>query len=303
MFAKLFSSITESSLWSEPKEVRLLFVTMLAKADQNGFVEASIPGLARVANLTVEETETGLQCLESPDVYSKNPDNEGRRVLQVPGGFVLLNYEDYRARRSTEERREYMRDYMQNYRKKSNNGKHGVNSGKRAVNNGKPRLAQADTDTEEETKTEEFDSFWCVYPRKTAKGTARKAFKAAMKKTSAVQIIAAAAAYAKSVETADPKFIAHPASWLNAERWDDETTPAAVNGSASIEDDWDEVKAIVLEKYHPDVRCTKRIEQLLTPEQFKAVIEVSPRKIWDSDRFDKVIPAAYRRARKAQQNG
>jgi hypothetical protein len=73
--------------------------------------------------------------------------------------------------------------------------------------------------------------------------------------------------------------------------------PAAVNGSASIEDDWDEVKAIVLEKYHPDVRCTKRIEQLLTPEQFKAVIEVSPRKIWDSDRFDKVVPAAYRRAR------
>ena len=109
MFAKLFSSITESSLWSEPKEVRLLFVTMLAKADQAGFVEASIPGLARVANLTIEETQAGLECLSSPDVYSKNPDNEGRRVLAVPGGFMLLNYEEYRARRSPEERREYLR--------------------------------------------------------------------------------------------------------------------------------------------------------------------------------------------------
>lgn len=148
MFAKLFSSITESSLWSEPKEVRLLFVTMLAKADQTGFVEASIPGLARVANLTVEETEAGLECLQSPDTYSKNPDNEGRRVLTVPGGFVLLNYEDYRSRRSTEERREYMREYMKDYRKQNvNNRKQSVSK----VNRGKPPLSQAETETETET--------------------------------------------------------------------------------------------------------------------------------------------------------
>ena len=142
MFAKLFSSITESSLWSEPKEVRLLFVTMLAKADQMGFVEASIPGLARVANLTVEETERSLDCLKSPDKYSKNPENEGRRVMAVPGGFVLLNYEDYRARRSTEERREYMREYMREYRKPS------VNDVKR----GKPQLAQAEAEAEAEAE-------------------------------------------------------------------------------------------------------------------------------------------------------
>ena len=139
MFAKLFSSITESSLWSEPKEVRLLFVTMLAKADQSGFVEASIPGLARVANLSVEETEASLECLQSPDKYSKNPDNEGRRVLAVPGGFMLLNYEDYRSRRSTEERREYMRDYMKAYRSKTAERKPDVN-------NGKPPLAQAEAE-------------------------------------------------------------------------------------------------------------------------------------------------------------
>jgi hypothetical protein len=28
--------------------------------------------------------------------------------------------------------------------------------------------------------------------------------------------------YAKSVEGSDPKFVAHPATWLNGERWDDE---------------------------------------------------------------------------------
>lgn len=116
-YAKLFSTITESSLWSEPKEVRLLFVTMLAKANSVGFVEASIPGLSRAANLTIDEVQTAIPILESPDPFSKNPDCEGRRIIPAPGGWVVLNYEEYRSRQSEEERREYMRDYMKAYRK------------------------------------------------------------------------------------------------------------------------------------------------------------------------------------------
>jgi hypothetical protein len=157
LYAKLFTSITESSLWSEPKEVRLLFVTMLAKADQDGFVEASIPGLARVANLTIEETESSLRVLMSPDPYSKNPANEGRRIAELPGGFLLLNYDDYRSRRSAEERREYMRQYMQEYRTKTEGRKQSVNKRKQSVssvNLSKPPLAhtEAETDTKAEAK-------------------------------------------------------------------------------------------------------------------------------------------------------
>ena len=120
-YAKLFSSITESSLWSEPKEVRLLFVTMLAKANSVGFIEAAIPGLARAANLTLEEVQNAITILENPDPFSKNPDCEGRRVIPAPGGWIVLNYEEYRSRQSEDERREYMREYMQNYRKQSVN--------------------------------------------------------------------------------------------------------------------------------------------------------------------------------------
>ena len=155
MFAKLFSSITESSLWSESKDSRLLFVTLLAKADETGFVEASVPGLARVANLTMEETVEALKCLHSPDEYSKNPDNEGRRVLTVPGGFMVLNYNDYRSRRNTEERREYMREYMRNYRKQNvNNGKQSLTDG----NRGEPGLAYTETETETETEKKKKDT-------------------------------------------------------------------------------------------------------------------------------------------------
>lgn len=126
-YAKLFSSITESSLWCEPKEVRLLFVSMLARADAAGFVEAAKPGLAKLANLSIAEIEIALESLEGPDPHSKNPDNDGRRILKVPGGWMLLNYEGYRNRQSDDERREYMRDYMRKYRK---GRKQSVNCGK-----------------------------------------------------------------------------------------------------------------------------------------------------------------------------
>ena len=147
-YAKLWSSVTESSLWSESKDVRLLFVSMLARADAMGFVDASIPGLARLANLTMEETQAALEVLQAPDQYSKNAANEGRRVAVVPGGFMVLNYEEHRNRRDDEKRKEYMRDYMRDYR-----------AGKRkhllaAVNSGKPRLAQAEAEAEAEAEGE-----------------------------------------------------------------------------------------------------------------------------------------------------
>ncbi len=151
-YAKLFSSITESSLWSEPKEVRLLFVSMLARADATGFVEAALPGLARLANLTIPEVEAAIAVLEAPDPHSKNPEYEGRRLHKAPGGWMLLNYEDYRNRRGEEDRREYMRKYMSDYRRK-----HGVNNSansKHDVSPGKPPLAQAEAEAEAEAEVE-----------------------------------------------------------------------------------------------------------------------------------------------------
>jgi len=152
-YAKLFSSITESSLWSEPKEVRLLFVTMLARADAVGFIEASIPGLARVANLTIEETESALAVLSGPDPYSKNPAHDGRRITKVDGGWCLINHDDYRNRRDEEDRREYIRNYMRDYRSRKqsvNFCKHDVNN----VNHSKPRLTKAEAEAEAEAKVQ-----------------------------------------------------------------------------------------------------------------------------------------------------
>lgn len=65
-----------------------------------------------------------------------------------------------------------------------------------------------------------FEGFWAAYPRKVAKRAALKAFRHALTRASHAEILAGAKRY--SASKPDPKFTAHPASWLNADRWLDE---------------------------------------------------------------------------------
>lgn len=69
-----------------------------------------------------------------------------------------------------------------------------------------------------------FDLFWSNYPRKVGKGAARKAWKAALKKTSAEMLQECALLYRFTCPK-DPQYIAHPSTWLNAERWLDDMNP------------------------------------------------------------------------------
>ena len=119
-YAPLFSTLIDSSVWGESKEVRILWITMLAKKDKNGLVESTLPGLARAAVLTLEECEGALAILESPDPHSRTPDNKGIRVRQVLDGWLVLNHAKYRDMMQSmrnESRREYKRQWMEMKRK------------------------------------------------------------------------------------------------------------------------------------------------------------------------------------------
>ena len=73
------------------------------------------------------------------------------------------------------------------------------------------------------TKEDQFESFWKSYPRRVAKGAARKAWDKAIKKTTLENMLKAITEYvAKKPEKIDFK---HPATWLNGECWDDEWEP------------------------------------------------------------------------------
>jgi len=111
-FTKLFSSITESTIWVEPDHVRIMWITMLAMADRRGRIWASVPGLANRARVTVEHCEEALARLSQPDKYSRTPDNDGRRIEPIDGGWRLLNYDKYREMRDVETTREAKRNYI-----------------------------------------------------------------------------------------------------------------------------------------------------------------------------------------------
>lgn len=73
--------------------------------------------------------------------------------------------------------------------------------------------------------TKDFDAFWNVYPRKSDKGHARRAWEKARRKAHPSVIISGAARY-RDDPNREQEFTALPATWLNGERWLDEPLPA-----------------------------------------------------------------------------
>ena len=156
-FTKLFSSITESTIWCEDSDIRVVWITMLAMCDKNGRVWASIPGLAKRAAVSLEKTEQALQKFLSPDPYSRTTDFEGRRIKAIDGGWQLLNHAKYRAIRDDEERRAYKTAKQREYRAKE---KESVDRDVDNVDSGGPQRTHTDTDTDTDTskqkKTKRF---------------------------------------------------------------------------------------------------------------------------------------------------
>ncbi len=105
-FTKLHNKLIRSTVWNKPNHIRICWITMLALADRDGLVLSSIPGLATLARLDVEEVEEALESFRQPDKYSQTKLDEGRRIRDVEGGWELITYEVHRRLFSQEERRE-----------------------------------------------------------------------------------------------------------------------------------------------------------------------------------------------------
>lgn len=99
-YVKIYGSILGSSVWAEAPSTRIVWITMLALADANGHVEASVGGLARFANVSPRQCAAALEILSAPDPDSKSPAFEGRRIEKAERGWTILNYKTYREMQS-----------------------------------------------------------------------------------------------------------------------------------------------------------------------------------------------------------
>lgn len=125
-FVKLDCGILNSTLWVE-REPRDVFITALLMAvpfevtqpmpqykvnsteetgfvvppGWYGFVEAAGPGIVRRA---IADPVLGMQALEKlgdPDPESRSADFDGRRLVRVNGGYIVLNFMKYRDKDNT----------------------------------------------------------------------------------------------------------------------------------------------------------------------------------------------------------
>jgi len=151
-YTKLFNSILASSIWLAGKETKLLWITMLAMAGEDGIAHAAVPGLAHMSGLTIPEVEKSLQELSSPDKFSRTKDHDGRRVQEVDGGWLLLNHAKYRAKMGADERREYKRLKQQEYRDRAKRGKRGRGVEKRAKRGQSGHIEESESESQPESK-------------------------------------------------------------------------------------------------------------------------------------------------------
>jgi hypothetical protein len=223
-YTKLFGSIIASTIWREDNETRIVWITMLAMADQRGEVSASLPGLSDFARVSIPDTERALAKLLAPDPYSRTKDHDGRRIQEIDGGWLILNHAKYRQALSKDDRREYMKQYMRNRKETARQtSKLAVNT----FNSNLTLLAQADPEAEakEDGKTPEV--IYAAYPRKVSRPKAIAAITKALKTTPFDKLLAATQAFAKawSGATADDfQFCKHPATWFNQECYNDDPT-------------------------------------------------------------------------------
>ncbi len=89
-----------------------------------------------------------------------------------------------------------------------------------------------------------FDAFWQAYPRKTAKGAAKKAWKKLKDIDALLPVILKAVEVqiaARHLDITRKTFIPHPSTWLHGECWLDEIVPHGDEQGREQKTDWAKV--------------------------------------------------------------
>ncbi len=236
-YTPLFGSIIASTIWREEMPTKIVWITMLAMADGRGVVEASIPGLADMAKVSLTECEQALAVLSAEDKYSRTKENGGRRIQECDGGWHVLNLAKFR------EKSRHRAEYMRQYRARNHNVTN-VTGGNPPL----PPVTESNSNSNINIKIQQhtspakpvgveaysvlFEAFWRTYPRKVDK---RRAWKAWVKNKCEGLNGEIERALAWQVPQTDwtkegGKFIPHPSTYLNNSRWEDEPSEPAQQG-------------------------------------------------------------------------
>lgn len=117
IYGKLFEQMYDGTLATKgPWQALVTFQQLIILADLHGVVDMTAEAVSRRTTIPIEIIRVGIRALLKPDPSSRSHDEDGRRIVQLSDtrnwGWRIVNYGKYRAIRSQEERREYMRNLM-----------------------------------------------------------------------------------------------------------------------------------------------------------------------------------------------
>lgn len=266
-FVKLDCGILDSTLWFD-NDARNIFITALLMAEPfvlkeptvtyevcaiketgfvvppgwYGFIRAAGPAIVRRAGLDQKAGSAALKRLASPEAESRSPDFEGRRLVRIDGGYLILNFQKYRDKdygaaermRLWRQRQKEIRYGDRVTRDADSVTRDGVivtvvtqaEAEAEGIREDLSRISRGEVTTEEPVRPVAalFDEFWRHYPRKAGKGKALAVFRR-LKGPQRAKAGTAVIAFAEAWRRATPdrlQFIPHPATWLGQGRFDDD---------------------------------------------------------------------------------
>ena len=94
-YFKLDCGIVDSIIWQAPHDAFRVWVAMLAKCDENGFVRVATPAMARLCFVERERFDEIVELLCRPDSDNKTLDSHGNHLQRVDGGWQVVRYKEY----------------------------------------------------------------------------------------------------------------------------------------------------------------------------------------------------------------
>ena len=222
----------DRSIWKHaifapaPMTEREAFIWMIARAawsDTTHLIGANLAEIKRGSfAATLREMQSAFMWASDKKVrnYMKKLENHGIIAVQTLGEsrskkthITICNYDEYQSsgrtkdEQGTHERR--TKDAVKNNitNKQENNKKEDTN---------------VSLSYDACNRPDKFDEFWERYPRKVKKPDAKRAYENALKKHRHDDIMFGLSKHLPALEAKDTQYRPHPATWLNAEQFNDE---------------------------------------------------------------------------------
>ena len=192
-----------------------------------GFVRASGPGIVHQSGIEDQAAGVGaLRELSQPESESRSQEHEGRRMVRVNGGYIVLNfmrYRDYDHNAADRMRKLRARRKTESVTANGNGVRANVTHSREQK--AESRKAEAPKASIPSPAATDAEIVYALYPRKQGKAVALKAITGALKRNSLTTLSEATAAFKLATDgwPADRRqFIPHPATWFNAGSYDDD---------------------------------------------------------------------------------